>query len=198
MELLCKSLPEPSTDGESAREVVIGKALDILTSIHTALVEDVDDHPTQTSHGSKDRSLEDAKRRRALHALLDLISLEGIYPTLSQGAGIPLRERVISVLPAGVIAKSTTLAANSSTQNELLLDRILTGVCGILFDVRPSIQPVIRGRILSDIVSGTANLAFHTVTLSKDGRSRHREAFRRVLNEYVSLRYTPCANLLAD
>ena len=120
-----------------------------------------------------------------LHALLDLISLEGIYPSLSPGAGIPLRERVISVLPAGVVAKPATSSVGSTPQKEALLDQVMTGVCGILFDRRPSIQPVIRGRILSDIVSGTADLAFNSSRLSEDKRSRYREAFSRVLEEYV-------------
>lgn len=195
MELLYNGLQEPLPEHDgSMRTVVIGKALDILAHLHAAFVTRVEGeggHPSQVRSGPEDPSLEDAKRRRVLHALLDLISLEGIYPTLSPGAGIPLRERVISVLPAGVIAKPTAAAADSNPQNEQLLDHILTSIYAILFDERPSIQLVICGRILSDIISGTASLAFNSISLSGNKRSCYHEAFKRVLKEYVSFLFIP-------
>lgn len=174
------------SDDTLARTVIIEKALEILTRIHTAFAAPVEDNgQPETDHGPEDMALEDAKRRRLLHALLDLISLEGIYPSLSPGVGIPLQERVISVLPAGVIAKPSATIFGSNPEDESLLNHILTGILNILFDARPSIQPVIRGRILSDIVSGTADLAFNSKTLPVSEKNNYREAFRRVVNEYV-------------
>lgn len=184
---MSKNLPQSASNDVAARTVVIEKALDILIRIHTAFVSPVEDvdQATQTELGSEDAALEDARRRRVLHALLDLISLEGIYPSLSPGVGIPLQERVISVLPAGVIAKPSAMISGGSPQNESLLGSILAGLLDILFDVRPSIQLVIRGRILSDVINGTADLAFNSKGLSADEKVRYHKAFRRIINEYV-------------
>lgn len=131
--------------------------------------------------------MEDAKRRRILHALLDLISLEGVYPSLSPGVGIPLQQRVISVLPAGVIAKQASLPTDTKPNDDLLLDRIMTALSDIICEVRPSIQPVIRARVLSDIISGTSDLAFNSKNLSPDVKRRHGEAFSRIIEEYASV-----------
>ena len=122
-----------------------------------------------------------------LHALLDLISLEGIYPSLSSGVGIPLQQRVISVLPAGVIAKHADTQSDTKPSNELLLGRILTALFDVIFDVQPSIQPVIRGRILSDLISGASELAFNTQSFSVDERHRYENAFMKIIDEYVAL-----------
>lgn len=185
MEILYKRLSDTAADDRSIRGFVITKALDLLSRIHTAFTTPVNDAArTQASH-SEDVALEDAKQHRILHALLDLISLEGIYPSLSPGVGIPLQQRVISVLPAGVIAKQASLPSDSRPSDELLLDRILTTITSIVFDVRPSIQLVIRGRILSDMVSGASDLAFNSKSLSSERRHRHEEALMRVIEEYV-------------
>ncbi|TQB68758.1 hypothetical protein MPDQ_002856 [Monascus purpureus] len=187
LEILSKDILLSFSDDTLARTVIIEKALEILTRIHTAFAAPVEDNgQPETDHGPEDMALEDAKRRRLLHALLDLISLEGIYPSLSPGVGIPLQERVISVLPAGVIAKPSATIFGSNPEDESLLNHILTGILNILFDARPSIQPVIRGRILSDIVSGTADLAFNSKTLPVSEKNNYREAFRRVVNETSS------------
>lgn len=177
-------------DDATTRAAVIGDALDLLIRIHTAFVVPADkpsesDHPLLGSEDAalEDAALEDAKRRRVLHALLDLISLEGIYPSLSSGIGIPLQQRVISVLPAGVIAKKVQAPPSSVPHDEALLRRIMKSLFGIIFDTRQSIQPVIRGRILSDIISGISDLAFNpSLNLSND-RDEYRQAFSKVIDE---------------
>lgn len=184
MEILCKNLSVTSSDDRSIRDIVITKALDLLSRIHRAFTTVNDAAHTQASH-SEDVALDGAKRRRILHALLDLISLEGVYPSLSPGVGIPLQQRVISVLPAGVIAKQASLPSDDRPNDELLLDRILATLTEIVFDFRLSIQPVIRGRILSDMVSGVSDLAFNSKSLSPGRRRRHEEAFARIVEEYV-------------
>ncbi|KAE8409886.1 hypothetical protein BDV37DRAFT_277537 [Aspergillus pseudonomiae] len=188
---LLKILSEDSTDEaldeKSTRATVIGRALDILTRIHIAFVAPVQDaeHP-QPSGESEDAALEDAKRRRLLHALLDLISLEGIYPSLSSGAGIPLQQRVISVLPAGVIAHQPQKPTNNKLQNEVLLEHIMSVLSDIICDERSSIQPVIRGRILSDIISAASDLASNAEHLSQDKQQRYRDVLVKVVEETPS------------
>ncbi|RDW79040.1 RTP1/Tango6 family protein [Aspergillus mulundensis] len=182
---------ESFADDASARTSVIGKALDLLSQIHVAFVTPVidEDLSAPVSEGQEDPSLEDAKRRRTLHALLDLISLEGIYPSLSSGVGIPLQQRVISVLPAGVIAQQDA-PAHEDPQDVPLLRRILTALSGILFDPRPSIQPVITGRILSDMISASSDLGFNPRLPASNDQIQYRQVLARVVED------TPSANLL--
>lgn len=192
MEILNRKLPDPASDDGAVRAVVIEKALDILSRIHAAFTTPEEPQP-QASHETEDVALEDAKRLRILHALLDLISLEGIYPSLSSGVEIPLQQRVISVLPAGVIAKQSQAPLSDKPCDEVLLDRILLTLSGIVLDTRPSIQPVVRGRILSDIISGSLDLAFNSKNISAERRNYYHGAASRVIEEYVSV-----VDLLSD
>ncbi|KAJ5148148.1 hypothetical protein N7526_001500 [Penicillium atrosanguineum] len=172
---------------------VINQALDILYRIHTAFVTPAESQSESqqaaSSRGNED--LEDAKRRRILHALLDLISLEGIYPSLSSGVGIPLQQRVISVLPAGVIAKQAHASASSVPHNEDLLQHVMTVLVKIVLDSRPSIQPVIRGRILSDIISGAADLAFNPNITSSLHQTKFQDGFAEVIKQTASVVLLP-------
>lgn len=183
LEILDRNLSDITAEDGNTRCIVIGIALDILADIHTAFISPA--NKADEYLDGENAALEDAKRRRMLHALLDLISLEGIYPCLSSGVGIPLQQRVISVLPAGVIAKQAHLPSSSKPNDEALLDRILSTLFGIVFDVRPSIQPVIHSRILSDMISGVSDLAFNSF-ISSSGKQRHKEAFGKIIEECVS------------
>ncbi|KAL4949990.1 hypothetical protein BDW69DRAFT_187777 [Aspergillus filifer] len=183
-----KSSPEES----SARAIVIGKALDLLSQIHTAFVTPANE-TSLSSHVDdiqEDPNLEDAKRRRALHALLDLISLEGIYPSLSTGVGIPLQQRVISVLPAGVIAQQTT-PVHEEPQDASLLGRIMAGLCNILVDPRPSIQPVIRGRILSDLISALSELSYNPKLSDSNDKSQTRQMLTKIVEDTATASLLP-------
>ncbi|KAB8243649.1 protein required for cell viability [Aspergillus flavus] len=177
---------DEALDENLTRTAVVGKALDILTRIHSAFVSPIKDAGFPQPRESEDAALEDAKRRRLLHALLDLISLEGIYPSLSSGAGIPLQQRVISVLPAGVIAHQPQKPPNNKPQNEVLLERIMSVLSDIICDERRSIQPVIRGRILSDIISAASDLASNAEHLSQDKKQRYRDVVAKVVEETPS------------
>lgn len=158
-----------------------------MSQIHSAFVAAVEnqDGLLQPTAEGEDPALEDAKRRRMLHALLDLISLEGIYPSLSSGVGIPLQQRVISVLPAGVIAKQTHIPESTTPRKEGLLSRVIGVLLNILLDARPSIQPVVRGRILSDVISGTADLGFNPNVAPSEDKVTYKNGFVKIIDEYV-------------
>lgn len=187
MELLSGSLELSPASDKTARTAVVGKALDILSAIHSAFVTPVNyqELSPQPQVKIENPALEDAKRRQMIHALLDLISLEGIYPSLSSGVGIPLQQRVISVLPAGVIAKQTSVPASSIPHDEALLNQIMKVLLSITLDGRDSIQPIIRGRILSDIISGAADLAFNPGVVALEAKANYQKAFRKIIDEYV-------------
>ncbi|KAL1857777.1 hypothetical protein Plec18170_003001 [Paecilomyces lecythidis] len=180
--ILSKKLPVPPEE-ENQRKAVINEALSLLAQIHTAFAASIGDDEPGTSGETEDVALEDAKRRRILHALLDLISLEGVYPSLSGGVGVPLEKRVISVLPAGVIARQSEVPEDSKPRDETLLSQILKVLGDLLRDERPSIQPIIRGRILSDIISGSADLAYNARTLSLQEKKQFRALFENIIEQ---------------
>ncbi|KAL4898126.1 hypothetical protein BDV59DRAFT_570 [Aspergillus ambiguus] len=186
VEILSKDLLNSPENESVRRRLIIERAVEILFRIHLSFVTPVNDATSHTVEETEDPALEDAKRRRLLHALLDLISLEGIYPSQSFGVGIPLQQRVISVLPAGVIAQQQQNPAHDSPQDVSLLDYVLQRVTEILLDARPSIQPVIRGRILSDVISGTTDLAFNSKTLSSDRKEWYYGVLTKVIEETSS------------
>ncbi|KAJ5894770.1 hypothetical protein N7495_006461 [Penicillium taxi] len=187
LEILSQSLEILTENEGPVRTAVICKALDLLSHIHTAFVAPVVSlEDLQQPEVNQDPSLEDARRRRTLHALLDLISLEGIYPSLSSGVGIPLQQRVISVLPAGVIAKQDQMISSTSPHNQDLLHLVMEALLKILEDETPSIQPVIRGRILSDIISGIADLAFNPNVGTCDDRAKLEKSFSKIIDETAS------------
>jgi hypothetical protein len=197
VEILSRTLLNPNLDSISARTSVIKRALEILFHIHTGFATPVATEDSSLSNAEiKVDALEDAKQRRLLHALLDLISLEGIYPSLSPGVGIPLEKRVISVLPRGVVAKRSPRPQESENSNGQLLRHILAVIVDILFDHRLSIQGIVRSRILGDILSGSADLAFNPQgfrSVDKNKQNKHRSIFEKIIKEYVSpfLRHTP-------
>jgi hypothetical protein len=161
----------------------------LLTAIHDGYATPVENEAASVSTDDlrpQDAALEDAKRRRVLHALLDLISLEGIYPSLSTGVGIPLEKRVISILPTGVIARQAPAPVRDNPKDEALLHHILSPLLDILFDHRQGIQSIIRGRILSDIISASADLAFDSQNLSQEKKNSYQDVFEKILNEFVS------------
>ncbi|KAL6235807.1 hypothetical protein BDW75DRAFT_128044 [Aspergillus navahoensis] len=182
IEILSQNSPGSSANDVSARASVIGNALDLLFRIHIAFVSPVTDanQSSQIKEDQEDFALEDAKRRRILHALLDLISLEGVYPSLSSGVGIPLQQRVISVLPAGVIAQQNN-PAHEEPRDILLLRRVLTTLSGIIFDSRPSMQPLLTGRILSDIISASSELGYNPNLPASKEQSQYRQILAKVV-----------------
>ncbi|KAH1307172.1 hypothetical protein KXX11_004226 [Aspergillus fumigatus] len=68
----------------------------------------------------------------------------------------------------------------------LLLERIMDTLSDILFDGRPSIQPVIRGRILSDLISSAADLAYNPSIPHRETRGKYGEILSRLIDETPS------------
>ncbi|KAK2810963.1 hypothetical protein FQN50_002555 [Emmonsiellopsis sp. PD_5] len=195
VQILSRKLPAQDGSDGNARIHVIQRALDLLVAIHNAFVdpslEPVDGRTSTRGNARKeDPILEDTKRRRVLHGLLDLLSLEGIYPALSQGVGIPLGRRVMSVLPAGVVAKPPEPTSGDEPHDEGLLLLIMSHIQPILYDKRPGIQPIILGRILTDILCGAAELAFHSQRLSQVDTNIYAHLFQTIIDE------TPTPSLL--
>ncbi|KAI5295236.1 hypothetical protein KEM52_001969 [Ascosphaera acerosa] len=152
---------------DEKRTRVVGKAVSLLNDIHQTYTDPLREQGP--AERGKDPSALDAKQRQTVHALLDLISIEGIYPSLSEGVGIPLEKRLISVLPQGVVARHEQPANEDATarsrREHLLLD-ILSHIATILRDRRDGIQQLVLSRILPDIISSAAELAFNSRSIS--------------------------------
>jgi hypothetical protein len=180
VEILSRDSSTSSTRDEAQiRLSVIEQALQCLQDIHEAYASPVNSESLILQAPEDVR--EDARRRRALNTLLDLISIEGVYPSLSTGVGIPLEKRVLTTLPAGVITKQVPEAAEPNPQNEALLRRILSTLISIVLDDREGIQMIVQGRILSDIISGTAELAFNARVASDEEKKVFQEKFERII-----------------
>lgn len=168
--------------------MVIDHALNFLVDIHHAFVNPgsnrEEDVITLGVTGGQQGLVEDAKRRRALHALLDLLAFEGIYPSLSPGVGVPLEKRMISVLPAGVVAKQASAGPSDKARSDWLLKRIFDSLQSILRDSRASIQPIIRNRILPDIFCAAAELGYNSQCLSQSDTETYQTMLQDLVDEY--------------
>lgn len=189
MEILSQNLPEEDRQNGTSRTIVIEHSISLLLDIHRAFAEPISTIQEDVISHDRERKgqtlVEDAKRRRALHALLDLLAFEGIYPSLSEGVGIPLEQRMVSVLPTGVVAKQASRPSDTRAESENLLRRILENLLSILRDKRDSIQPIILGRILPDIITGAAELGFNSQCMSHQDVDTYKDIFCDIINEYV-------------
>ncbi|OJD28287.1 hypothetical protein ACJ73_00309 [Blastomyces percursus] len=186
VQILARKIQVQGKEDGSATFHVIQRALDLLVAIHRAYADlnlDVGIENSKRNGRREDPVLEDTKRRRVIHGLLDLISLEGIYPALSQGVGIPLQKRVMSVLPTGVVATQAEATSANKPHDERLLLFIIDTLRPVVCDKHAGIQPIIMGRILADILCATAELAFHSHSLLQEQIDTYRELFETIIEE---------------
>ncbi|OAX85067.1 hypothetical protein ACJ72_00568 [Emergomyces africanus] len=194
VQILARGLSVQDQGDGSARLHVIQRALDLLVAIQSAFVDlnlDVGIDQSFKNEPSEDLVLEDAKRRRVIHGLLDLLSLEGVYPSLSEGVGIPLQQRVISVLPTGVVVTRPTATSSDGPHDEALLRVIVDSLSPIICDDRSGIQPIIMGRISADILCATAELGFHSQDLSEEKINTYRKLFHTIIDETATTSLLP-------
>ncbi|KAI9836473.1 MAG: hypothetical protein M1819_001505 [Sarea resinae] len=160
--------------GAESKGHVLEKAISLIQSIHDALKADA----------QAEKIFEyDPQSRRIVYALLDLISLEGIYPSLSSGVGIPIERRVKSVLLAGVVAKPTTSeSADRHDQDLSLLKNIIDASSNFTAEQGKGIEPIIRDRILVDIICGSAELAFGPFSDSSN-KAKYAATFEKLLDD---------------
>lgn len=145
-------------DESDARFVVIQKALDLLSNIHLSL---------KSIPGTEPNIFENLSERKVLDGLLDLISLEGIYPFLSPGVGIPIERRVKSVIQAGFATRPSPATGILAHNDE----RLLPIICIRLHDIAMGrhLDSVFRDRILVDLVAGLGELCYSPL-ISHDAR----------------------------
>jgi hypothetical protein len=139
---------EQTNSVETAREVIL-IALDHLTAIHDAL----------TGGFVKDTGCEllfSSENRRIIDGLLDLITLEGIYPRLGSGVGVPIQRRVNSILQGDV---SATLAEdNVFLDDDEILLQVVTRLHAIAISEGQGVSSPLRERIIVDLIAAELQL----------------------------------------
>jgi hypothetical protein len=164
-----------STDKQVATPLVVDHALDLLLKVHREICQR-DLQPIELR-------LESPAERRTIYALLDLLILEAVYPSLSHGVGIPIDRRARSfVLPNQLVRpqNSSKVRVVEENRDSELLRKVVEGLISVLNtpDERlavqdtattgvlpprgyPGIGGMIRDRCLVDLIAGCGELAFN-------------------------------------
>ena len=128
---------------------------------------------------------------RIVSSLLDFLSLEGIYPLLSLGVGVPIEHRVKPLLQAGVTARRPESLQTATTNEEdvSLLKDVALELSAIISsqDAGKGLQSLIEDRLLTDVVSACAELAYGPKTSDEQGRSQFHLLLSQLIEMYVPL-----------
>lgn len=147
----------------------------MLSELHQALCNDSDASMVQDV-------LFTSSSRRVIDGLLDLISLEGIYPNLLPGVGVPIERRLKSVLQGGTITQLPK-GPPSSQYDENLLPEIAPQLSAIGMSSGGGLCGALQERTLVDLIAAKAQLAFSP---NHDGfGGRHVSTLKALLNRYV-------------
>jgi len=140
-----------------ARTAVIRKALGHIKDIHYLLARSSDDIP------------DNLRDQQTIGALLDLISIEGIYPYLLPGVGVPIQKRIKSLLNCTTTRATQAVPdqAESIAHLTLVLDE-LQPVYEIQEKTSPddltrgsqSLYSELQKRILADLIAASAQLMY--------------------------------------
>ncbi|KAH0609059.1 uncharacterized protein H6S33_001287 [Morchella sextelata] len=156
--------PTPSPTPSPAQTLahkVLTHALRLLHTISTT--------PTPTAAPAT-TALENATDNRTLNALLDLLVLEGIYPSLSPGIGIPLSRRARNFVIPASRGRITEVEDRRDVQ---LLGSVVEGLLEALGSGGAAARSM-RERCLVDVLAGCGELAFGP----GDGGEGEREVWR--------------------
>ncbi|MCJ1383146.1 hypothetical protein MMC17_006259 [Xylographa soralifera] len=148
------ALENPSLlqDCDNPRVAIIRKALALLLDIH---------HQLEVSQNTKlrDEVLYNSGSRRTVDALLDLISLEGIYPNLLPGVGVPIQRRVKSILRNGTVSRVAEPDGEIDHDFELLL-YIVTELDILAASNGSGLYSAFVERTLVDLIAARGQIAY--------------------------------------
>lgn len=172
IDCLSKAIENPQDDLVSKRAYVVQKGLDLFVDIHQGLKNK--SPPTSDA-------LQDLGKQKIIHGLLDLISLEGIYPFLSPGVGIPIEKRVQSVFKSGLVTRPSTTVDRENNREISLLSKICLTLSGILEDGN-GLHLVLQERTLVDLIAGLGELAYSPSGTKESGHNVHIHRLRLLVD----------------
>ncbi|KAL8934616.1 MAG: hypothetical protein Q9216_005817 [Gyalolechia sp. 2 TL-2023] len=154
------------------RRKIVKKALRLVQEIHASC---------ETTSAGSDRldTLANQKGQRIVDALLDLLVLEGLYPSLSPGVGVPVECRLQSALKGGVTARPLDKASGGRLGDQQLLTDIVNSLHSTFLS-RKGLAPSIRQRVTVDLIAAAGELAFSS---SFDGKTRQR--FTQIFKDFI-------------
>ncbi|MCJ1268086.1 hypothetical protein MMC22_007972 [Lobaria immixta] len=149
-----------------SRRRTIEIALSLLLDIHEDL-----SRTAKSSDTSK--PLQSPSQQKTVDGLLDLISLEGIYPFLSPGVGVPIERRVRSVLQGGLVSKPSPANDGAAQEDRSLLAEICDGLYGITQGEGGGLTSSLQERTLVDLIAGLGDLAYAPLLQDQDPEKQH-------------------------
>ncbi|KAL8639522.1 MAG: hypothetical protein Q9228_003450 [Teloschistes exilis] len=157
IQLLSSTLPTPPPASNSdndwfQREVVIKKALDLLEHIYQAC------RSTNADVNHIDLVIT-PKNQKTIAALIDLIVIEGIYPCLTPGVGVPIERRLKSALKGDFVTTHITEDQGDRASHDQLLDMIVSRMYTMAVS-QSGLAPSIQERAYVDLMAAASQLAF--------------------------------------
>ena len=178
LERIALGNPDMLQDCVNPRVAVIRKALALLLNIHYQLEES----PKPALRGE---ILYNSRSRRIVDALLDLISLEGIYPALLPGVGVPIQRRVKSVLRNGTLSRVATEPEGQLEHDSELLLYIVAKLDILAASNGKGLYNAFMERTIVDLIAAQGQLAYSPN--ADQFHLSHVVALQALLDEYVSL-----------
>ena len=191
MDRLVRSSAEANSrlDKREAPRWVVRRALALLVDIHKSLISEAD---AQTR--SRNGALGNSSAHRIVDALLDLVVLEGIYPLLEVGVGVPIERRVGGVLKDGVGIRGSSTTSLPGTNGDGSVElvnheesgELLDGIVQPLDDIASThgrgLNSALRDRGIVDLMAAEAQLAYSPSLNRRNGELEER--FQNLVEKY--------------
>lgn len=154
---------------DQLRRKIIKKSLRLVQEIHASC---------ETSTNGLDQlgTLASQKGQKVVDALLDLLVLEGLYPSLSPGVGVPVERRLKSALKGGLSTRPLHKASGGRHGDQQLLTDIVESLHSAFLS-RRGLAPSIQQRMSVDLIAAAAELAF-SPTFDDKTRQRFTPIFK--------------------
>ncbi|KAL8716876.1 MAG: hypothetical protein Q9225_005823 [Loekoesia sp. 1 TL-2023] len=164
------------------RKQVIARTLRLIQDLHASC---------NTSSNALDQlePLARQKGQKVVDALLDLLVLEGIYPSLTPGVGVPVECRLKSILKGGFSTRPLNEASGGRPEDQQLLTDIVGSIAPISLS-RTGLAPIIRQRICVDLLAAVGELAF-SPAFDAQTRQRFATTFKNLMDSMSAMDLFP-------
>ena len=178
IDVLDRSGDENQDRKSGRRSWVIAEALSMLMNIHHALCQ-------EPRNSALSDVLLDLNSRKTVDGLLDLVSLEGIYPCLSPGVSIPIERRVKPVLQGGVVTKASTEDGEEAQDKNLLIKITDSLVQIVANEEATGLRPALYERVLVDLIASLGELAYNPFYTNGKSSLTYAATLKGLVNAYV-------------
>ena len=109
--------------------------------------------------GNLSAVLDKSRPRKVIHGLVDLIILEGIYPSLSPGVGVPVESRLRSSLKQGLVVKASSDSSMDEEERLHILRLIVEKLVPIVLG-NSHVTPIVKERMIFDLITALGELSY--------------------------------------